>query len=82
MSKCQMNKYKPGGRCGSQSQEKEKEKPKAQDKSLAQLIAQRDLQDKQWNQQSQELPKSQLAVIQTPRATKPDDINFILEGDF
>jgi len=71
-----MNKYKPGGRCGSQTQEKEKEKPKGQDNSLAKLIAQRDLQDKQWTQHS---PLTQLALI--PKATI-SDIDFILQGDF
>jgi len=86
MSKCQINKYKAGGRsCGSGSGGS---RPAPQgDLPLAALLAARDAQDAAWTRPAPlaapAAPGGQLALIQQkPKAPeKKMDIDTILSGD-
>ena len=95
MSKCQMNKYRPGGRCGGTSAEKQAN-PEF-NASLASLLQQRERQDamfapaaqqQQTQAQAQPQPQAQIqqAIQLRTKENKPkarmDDINFLLEGDY
>ena len=95
MSKCQQNKYRPGGRCGGTSAEKQAN-PEF-NSSLASLLQQRERQDalfapapaaalqqpQQQTQQPQQLqPQNQLQLHKKPAQTTMNDINFLLEGDY
>jgi len=85
MSKCQQNKYRPGGRCGGTSAEKQAN-PEF-NASLASLLQQRERQDALFApaaalQQQQPQQKTQQLQLHTkPKATM-NDINFLLEGDY
>jgi len=86
MSKCQINKYKAGGRsCGSGSGGGSGGgRPAAQgDLPLAALLAARDAQDAAWTRPAPAAPGGQLALIQQkPKAPeKKMDIDTILSGD-
>lgn len=48
MSKCHMNKFKPGGRCGGDSGTYAKENPTAVSSSYSALLAARDAQDRSF----------------------------------
>ena len=48
MSKCNMNKFKPGGRCGGDSETRVKEDTQGVATSFASLLAARDAQDSSW----------------------------------
>jgi hypothetical protein len=92
MSKCQQNKYRPGGRCGGTSAEKQAN-PEF-NASLASLLQQRERQDalfapaapQQQQQPQQKTQQSQQFQNQLQLHTKPkasmNDINFLLEGDY
>lgn len=94
MSKCQMNKYRPGGRCGGDSKGDTKCNPEF-NSSLASLMAQRDKQDAMFTSPSvasqagapptgqKSAAKNQLVITETTTKTSKDAyIQLLLEGDY
>ena len=92
MSKCQMNKYRPGGRCGGDSKGDTKCNPEF-NSSLAALMAQRDKQDALFTSPISQTPvhqtkpkhtgKNQLVITETtPKPNKDAYIQLLLEGDY
>ena len=88
MSKCQMNKYRPGGRCGGSSASKEtsKENPEF-NSSLAFLLQKREEQNALFHAAPvQAQPQETIVVKKTVAKDKPlakdDYINIIMEGDY
>lgn len=86
MSKCQMRKYLPGGRCGTMESIK-KEDTQGVNTSFNDLLAQREAQITQmWAPiQKNSLTQTQLVVVK-PKEEKKDSkeqvINTILDGDY
>ena len=86
MSKCQMNKYKAGGRCGGEATAErgggEASNAKAVSGALANLMAAREMQDRAFAP----LPAKQEALVvkqvAQPRPEKKECIDIILAGDF
>jgi len=87
MSKCQINKYKAGGRsCGSGGGSGGSRPAPQGDLPLAALLAARDAQDAAWTRPAPAgpaAPAGQLALVQQkPKAPeKKMDIDTILSGD-
>lgn len=89
MSKCQMNKYRPGGRCGGDSKGDTKSNPEF-NSSLAALMAQRDKQDAAFassvpvaEMAKKPAVKNQLVITETTsKPTKDAYIQLLLEGDY
>lgn len=93
MSKCQMNKYRPGGRCGGDKPNTETNSGNSGspefNSSLAALMAQRDKQDAMWvgptSQDKTEVKpevKNQIVVKPTPKPNNDAYIKLLLEGDY
>ena len=84
MSKCQMNKYRAGGRCGGGSAQpgRDTETPSVQAMggALANLMAARDMQDRSFAPPAK--PAKQEALVAPSRPEKKECIDIILEGDF
>ena len=88
MSKCQMNKYRAGGRCGGSATDRgsgEASSAKAVSGALANLMAAREQQDRAFavadaaaNVTSQAIVKQ----VAQPRPEKKECIDIILAGDF
>jgi hypothetical protein len=93
MSKCQMNKYRAGGRCGGSAQPgrggDEASSAKVVSGALANLMAAREQQDRVF---APALPAAAAAVaakqqaivkqVAQPRPEKKECIDIILGGDF
>ena len=94
MSKCQINKYLPGGRCGGDVGKSELN-PQF-DSSLSRLIQQREQLDmamkpvqepaakpNQTQQtQKQQIQTQAIAIIPTVKRNKEADIELLLQGDY
>jgi hypothetical protein len=93
MSKCQVNKYRPGGRCGGDAP-KQTSNPEF-NSSLASLLQQRERQDAMFTgapapAAAPAAPvnpqKNQVAIVETkPKATALDKqayIQLVLDGDY
>jgi hypothetical protein len=85
MSKCQMNKYRAGGRCGGSATDRggggEASSAKAVSGALANLMATREQQDRAFapaNVTSQAIVKQ----VAQQRPEKKECIDIILNGDF
>lgn len=84
MSKCQMNKYRPGGRCGGDSASKETKANPEFNSSLASLLQKREQQDALFHGVSAPAPApatKEVAIVKKPVA-KDDYIKIIMEGDY
>jgi hypothetical protein len=87
MSKCQMNKYKAGGRCGGQGSRGQASEFSSSDAStaLSRLIAAREAQDNCVKGVACVAPvsssSSQLVVQQKPVQDKKSCIDIIMAGD-
>ena len=84
MSKCQMNKYRAGGRCGGSATDRgsgEASSAKVVSGALANLMAAREQQDRAF---ASAKVTSQAIVKQVaqPRPEKKECIDIILGGDF
>lgn len=84
MSKCQMNKYRAGGRCGGSAADRgsgEASSAKVVSGALANLMAAREQQDRAF---APAAVTSQAIVKQVaqPRPEKKECIDIILGGDF
>ena len=94
MSKCQMNKYRAGGRCsGSAATDRcsggEASNAKVVSGALANLMAARDMQDRAFAPAPEaaavKQPQQQQALttqVAPPRPEKKECIDIILGGDF
>jgi len=91
MSKCQVNKYRPGGRCGGDAP-KQTSNPEF-NSSLASLLQQRERQDAMFTGTGAapapapvNPQKNQVAIVETkPKATALDKqayIQLVLDGDY
>ena len=84
MSKCQMRKFLPGGRCSS-SNNCVKEDTTQTGKALSDLMAAREAQDRMWTQTtiSSNIPSQAIVVVkeQQKPPNKKDLISTILNGD-
>lgn len=84
MSKCQMNKYRAGGRCGGSAQPgRDTQTPSVQAMggALANLMAARDMQDRSFAPPAKPAKQDAL-VVAPPRPAKKECIDIILGGDF
>ena len=95
MSKCQIQKYKPGGRCGGDSQECKKDGGNIS-KELSALLAARSKQDSFFNgavpaaatapsqqqRQQQKDNQTQITIHQPTKNMSSNDIDIILAGDY
>lgn len=88
MSKCNMNKFKAGGRCGGDSGTSAKEDTQGVKSSFAALMAARDAQDRAFTAPApalviQEVTPTQQAIViaKKPIADKQKIMDLILQGD-
>jgi hypothetical protein len=88
MSKCNMNKFKPGGRCGGDSGACAKENPSGVSSSYSALLAARDAQDRSFatpalKQMFEAAQPQQQAIIlaKKPVVDKQKIMDMILQGD-
>jgi hypothetical protein len=93
MSKCQIQKYKPGGRCGGDSQECKKDGGNIS-KELSALLAARSKQDSFFNggvtaaapapsqQRQQKDNQTQITIHQPTKNMSSNDIDIVLAGDY
>lgn len=85
MSKCQMNKYRAGGRCGGSAQPGRDSHTSVVSGALANLMAVRDQQDRVFAPAPGAAKQQQQALITQvapPRPEKKECIDIILGGDF
>lgn len=86
MSKCQMNKYKAGGRCGGSATDRyEASSAKAVSGALANLMAAREQQDRAFAPADPAAKVTSQAIVKQvaqPRPEKKECIDIILGGDF
>ena len=94
MSKCQMRKYQPGGRCGSGFQENcKKEDTQGVSQAFSSYLAQREMFDKNLYSTSNSSSSNQIVVYEKKEIEKKGaeknsvdqrkiDIDLILQGDF
>lgn len=81
MSKCQMNKYRAGGRCGGGSAQPSSDShASVVSGALANLMAARDMQDRSFAPPAK--PAKQVTQVAPPRPEKKECIDIILAGDF
>ncbi len=86
MSKCQMKKFLPGGRCGG-SNPCVKEDTSQTSQAFSQLMAAREAQDRMWTQPATTIPSNipSQAIVLVKEEQKPpnkkDLISTILNGD-
>jgi len=87
MSKCQINKYRPGGRCGGDTVEKHAN-PEF-NSSLASMMQRREAQDSLWQTPVQTPVQSQQKTVviaqkskRTPKEDLSETIALLLEGDY
>lgn len=88
MSKCNMNKFKPGGRCGGDSAPLQKEDTQGMASSFASLLAARDAQDRTFATPGlqkvfeESKPQQQAIVLaKKPVQDKQKIMDLILQGD-
>ena len=88
MSKCNMNKFKPGGRCGGDSVPVKKEDTQGVSSSYSALLAARDAQDRSFatpalKQMFEAAKPEQQAIIiaKKPVIDKQKIMDMILQGD-
>jgi hypothetical protein len=89
MSKCQMNKYKAGGRCGGSGSGKPvlEGSGGGLGQSLSAMMAARDQQDSMWSSPSPPSAapmqqQNQLVLQPKVAQDRKKDLEFILQGDF
>lgn len=90
MSKCQMNKYRAGGRCGGSAQPGRESHGTIVSGALANLMAAREQQDRAFAPVAPPVPAPPAQVtshalvkqVAQPRPEKKECIDIILGGDF
>ena len=85
MSKCQMNKYRAGGRCGGSAQPGRESHGTIVSGALANLMAAREQQDRAFAPISAPAQVTSHALVKQvaqPRPEKKECIDIILGGDF
>jgi hypothetical protein len=91
MSKCQMNKYRAGGRCGGSAQPGRDSHASVVSGALANLMAAREQQDSVFAPAPAPAPEAAAAAakqqsiikqVAPPRPEKKECIDIILGGDF
>ena len=90
MSKCQMNKYRAGGRCGGSAQPGRESHASIVSGALANLMAAREQQDRAFAPVAPPVPAPPTQVtshalvkqVAQPRPEKKECIDIILDGDF
>jgi hypothetical protein len=89
MSKCQMNKYKAGGRCGGSAaatgRDAQTPSLQAMGGALANLMAAREQQDRAFAAADAAAKVTSQAIVKQvaqPRPEKKECIDIILNGDF
>ena len=90
MSKCQMNKYRAGGRCGGSAQPGRESYGTIVSGALANLMAAREQQDRAFAPVAPPVPAPPAQVtshalvkqVAQPRPEKKECIDIILNGDF
>lgn len=90
MSKCQMNKYRAGGRCGGSAQPGRESHGTIVSGALANLMAAREQQDRAFAPVAPPVPAPPAQVtshalvkqVAPPRPEKKECIDIILGGDF
>lgn len=87
MSKCQMNKYRAGGRCGGSTTDRggEASSAKIVSGALANLMAAREQQDRAFAAADAAAKVTSQAIVKQvapPRPEKKECIDIILGGDF
>lgn len=85
MSKCQMRKYLPGGRCGGVTESIKKEDTQGISTSFNSLLAQREAQMAQMWEKPAKI-ETQIVLVQAKeekkQTSKEQLINTILDGDY
>ena len=85
MSKCQMNKYRAGGRCGGSAQPGRESHGSIVSGALANLMAAREQQDRAFAPVAPPVQVTSHALVKQvaqPRPEKKECIDIILGGDF
>jgi hypothetical protein len=85
MSKCQMNKYRAGGRCSGSAQPGSNSNASVISGAMANLMATREQQDRVFAPEAMTIPAKQQALVKQvapPRPEKKECIDIILNGYF